>query len=158
MSHKDRELYNKFVKDAGDLVGKIAYSEFEKDKLEWLKDNPSATPEAISSYIDNVSQPAQIERLKGVAQGDLNKVLNALFGAELQKIHDAQKSDLTKIINNQKGDIEKIVNDSQPSFLKTVGVNFVSSLIFAVIVVLCYIILYVSGSEVLNAIGLQPSK
>ena len=137
-----QEIFTKFITHSNDFTGKIAYSEFEKDKLQWQKDNPDYTEAQLKAYISNVTQPAQIERLKNGAENNLNTLFRTMFGEELKNIYNKQKEELGEIVKN-----------NQPSFWNNMASNFLGSLIFALVLYGVYLVVNHNGSEIDNAIN-----
>lgn len=147
MAGNTTEIYKKFVLHEKDLAGKIAFSEFEKEKIEYLADNPGSTPEDITKYIVTVTQPAQVTRLRGIAEADLQAIFQRTFESELKNIRE-----------NQNKELSKLLKENTPTFLSNLGVNLASSVIFAVIVIVCFVLVNISGADILTILGLKPAN
>lgn len=141
------ETYKKFVKHPNDLAGKIAFSDYEKDKITYIKNKSNLTDDDIDKYIENVTQDTQIERLKDSAENHLQSVFQLSFETELSKIRASQIADL-----------KLALKENNPSFLSICATNIFCSFLFAALVIVGFIIVHISGGDILAMLGLKVAK
>lgn len=145
MPRKYSYIYSHLVKDENDLIGHIAYSLYKTEKIDYIKskeeqgvelsDNDLEVFNGITSTNEHIT--AYKLRAEILLQDFVNNVLH-------ETIEEVEEN----ISNKHKDLLRDIVKPLETGFWKNVGINVVSSFIFALLLSLVAIVIKLQGTEI----------
>jgi ATP-dependent Zn protease len=114
------------------LVGMIAYADYKQDKLEWIRDNPTATDIEKEAFLKSFTD----KRLKSYRKNAEDLVLS--FAGEYtneilkQRLEQEKSSQLFQEVRNNEVRLTTEIQKTKTKFWESIWQGVVSSSIFTV--------------------------
>jgi len=129
------DAYDKLVNSPDDIVGKIAYAEYRKQKIELIVEkNYDTKHESISGYHNDLNQ-GRVNSLRNDANITLKLFSNGIIAEALEKEGEQVRTgvltdSLLKHIDKNTKDLENKIRKST-SLTKAIFINVLASFVFA---------------------------
>ncbi|WP_064196769.1 MULTISPECIES: hypothetical protein [Emticicia] len=153
MPRKYSFIYANLVEDENDLIGHIAYSIYKSEKINYIKAESAKGNELSDEDLEtfNVvsSTEGSISSYKLRAEILLQNFVNNVLDETIEEV----KIDVS---SRHKELLKEVVKPLETGFWKNVGINIISSFIFALLLTILALVIKTQGTEINFNINTSP--
>jgi hypothetical protein len=114
------------------LIGMIAYADYKQDKLEWIRDNPTATPLEKEAFLKSFTD-RRLNNYRENAQISLFAFAEEYAEVTLQeRLEEEKSSQLFQEVKNNEARLTTEIQKTKTKFWECIWQGIVSSTIFTV--------------------------
>lgn len=112
------------------LIGMLAYAEYKLDKHEWMRSNPSASPEEVAAFLSHYNERVLLKYrndAENVLYSYAGKYAEDLLNEELEKLKD---EGLSQELKNAEDRLSTEIKATKVSFMEPIWQGIIASAIF----------------------------
>lgn len=145
MPRKYSYIYSHLVKDENDLIGHIAYSIYKSEKIDYIKGRKEKGIELSDEDLEPFNDVSATDGSIGSYRLRAEILLQDFVSNVLDETIEEIKVDVS---NKHRELLKDVVKPLETGFWKNVGVNVVSSFIFAFLLALFAFVINLQGTEI----------
>ena len=145
MPRKYSYIYSYLVNDENDLIGHIAYSIYKSEKIDYIKGRKEKGIELSDEDLETFNVVAATDGSIGSYRLRAEMLLQDFVSNVLDETIEEIKVDVS---NKHRELLKDVVKPLETGFWKNVGVNVVSSFIFALLLALIAFVINLQGTEI----------